>query len=236
MLRGAFALLVFVVATVVLGAAATVVDLVVRRADATLRLGKIWARLMLAATGAKVRYEGLANASTRLPCVYISNHQSLVDVWALLPALPNSVRFVAKRSLFRIPFLGWSLWAGGFIPIDRGHRAKAIRSLEVAADRIRSGCPVLLFAEGTRSLDGKLAPFKRGAFHLAVRAGVPVVPVAVSGTFAILKPRTIAVRPGAVTVRFGTPIAVEPFRPDDVDGLLDRVRESIVSMIESPPR
>lgn len=231
MLRGLIALVVFLVATVVLGAIATVVSLLVPRADATLRLGKIWARVMLVATGARVRYEGTEHAAASLPCVYISNHQSLVDVWALLPALPNAVRFVAKRSLFRIPFLGWSLWAGGFIPIDRGHRARAIRSLEVAAERIRNGRPVLLFAEGTRSRDGRLAPFKRGAFHLAVRAGVPVVPVAVSGTYDILRPRTLVVRPGSVTIRFGEPIDVGAYRPDDVDGLLERVRASVVAML-----
>jgi 1-acyl-sn-glycerol-3-phosphate acyltransferase len=142
--------------------------------------------------------------------VFVSNHASLFDIPAVIAGAPGNVRIVYKKELERIPIFGWCLKWGAYIGIDRGNRADAMRSVEEAARKIREGDSVLLFAEGTRTLDGKLQSFKRGAFNLAVRSGVPVVPLAINGTFTILRKGLMAVNSGPVEIILGAPIAVDP--------------------------
>jgi 1-acyl-sn-glycerol-3-phosphate acyltransferase len=144
--------------------------------------------------------------------------------------LPVTTRFVSKRTVFWIPVLGQAMALAGFIAIDRQDRASAIRSLGRAAETIRRGASVILFPEGTRSRDGRLSRFKRGAFHLALDAGVPVVPVAISGTYEVIRPRSIIVRPGPVHVTFAPPIDVADYA-GDLEGLLARVRLEIASRL-----
>ncbi len=232
MMRAGFALLATVVLTVLLGTPAVILSLLVPGSDVAMRLGRLWSRGILAAAGVRPSYEGLENATRSLPCVYLSNHQSVLDIWVLVSVLPVHTRFVAKRSLFWIPFFGWSLAASGFIPIDRGSRRRAYESLERAAEKIRAGRPVLLFPEGTRSRDGRLLPFKRGAFVLALEAGVPVVPVAISGTGRALRPGTLELRPRPVRLSFAPPMDVGPYRPGDTQGLMAAVREAIARRLE----
>jgi len=232
LLRGVWALVVLAVVTPLCGIPSAVISLVHRGSDVTMRLGRIWSRSMLWATGARVRYEGLDRAAATLPCIYISNHQSNVDIWALIAVLPVQTRFVAKQSLFRIPALGWAMSASGFIPIDRTNRSRAIRSLRAAAARIRDGRPVVLFPEGTRSLDGRLGEFKKGPFHLALRAGVPIVPIAIGGSGRVLPSGTIRCRPGPVAVRFLESIDVGKFASDDHDGLRRVVRGAIAAKLD----
>lgn len=231
MLRGFWTLLVFVVITGGFAAAAMVTSIVRPGSDACFRIGKIWARILLRVSGTRVTSDGAESVPWNRPCVFISNHQSIVDIWALFPLLPDHTRFVAKRSLFFIPVFGWALALGGFIPIDRGNRTRAMRSLELAAERIRGGRSVLMFAEGTRSRDGRLLPFKRGAFHLALRAGVPVVPIAVSGSGAVLPAGTMRVVSGPVRVAFAPPVDLAPYLPSDTDGLSARVRSEILNLL-----
>ncbi len=232
MLRGIFTFVVFIAMTVLAGGTAALWSLLRPGSDIVMRLGTLWSRTSLAAAGVEPAYEGLENARRALPCVFISNHQSILDIWSLIPVLPRSTRFVAKRSLFLIPFFGWALAASGFIPIDRKNRTRAVRSLATAAEKVRGGRPVLLFAEGTRSRDGKLGPFKRGAFHLAIEAGVPVVPVAVSGSGRVLRPGGMfRVRRGTVRVSFAPPLDTLPYRPDGIDRLSRDVRERIAERL-----
>jgi 1-acyl-sn-glycerol-3-phosphate acyltransferase len=232
MLRGIYATCVLSVATLVLGIPAIAVSLVRRGSDATMRFGKLWSRIMLSAVGARVTYRGLENCNAHQPCIYIANHQSNVDIWALIRALPPPTRFVAKESIFRIPVLGWAMAAAGFVPIDRSNRSRAVRSLKVAAEKVRSGRSVVLFPEGTRSTTGSLLPFKKGPFHLALQAGVPVVPIAISGSGSILPRRSLRVTPGPVKVSFLPAIEVSEFMPDDYSGLLDRVREALIRALD----
>jgi 1-acyl-sn-glycerol-3-phosphate acyltransferase len=230
MLRGIFTILTFVVVTTVLGIAAIVSGLVTGRTTVVFRLGRLWSRAHLKVMGIAPVYSGLEHAAGEAPRIFLANHLSTLDIWVLAPVLPVTTRFVSKRTIFWIPVLGQAMAVAGFIPIDRKDRASAIRSLSRATETIRGGASVILFPEGTRSRDGRLARFKRGSFHLALEAGVPVVPVAISGTFEVVRPRSIVVHPGPVRVRFAPPIDVAAYA-GNLDGLLEAVRGSIAAML-----
>jgi len=219
MLRTLWTVVVLFVATPLFAIPAILISLLRPRSNVCMIAARGWSRVMLQASGAQVHYSGLAPDRWPEPCVFVSNHQSNVDIWALLAVTPPSTRFVAKQVLFRVPLMGWAMSATGFIPIDRTNRASAIRSLDRAADRVRNGRSILLFAEGTRSISGELQPFKKGPFHLALRAGAPVVPLAIAGSWEVMQPRGLRVRPGRVEVRALPPIDPLPYRPDDHDGL-----------------
>jgi len=229
MLRGLLTLATVVVATLVFGTATVVFGLVAPRANAGNRMTRMWSRVILAVAGIRPSYEGLEHAAGTAPRIFLANHLSSVDIWVVAIPLPDTCRFVAKRSLFWIPFLGQAMWVAGFIPIDRGDRSQAIASLARAAARIRAGASVILFPEGTRSRTGKLAAFKKGAFHLALEVKVPVVPIAISGTFELFKPRSIVVRPGRVRVRFFPPIEPARHGPEGLRPSWTDVRRTIAS-------
>ena len=231
MLRGLWALLVFVAITIVCATPVTLVSLARRNSNIVMRAGRVWSRVMLTTVGARVNYVDLENSRAQLPCIYIANHASNVDIWVLMSVLPDQTRFVAKRSLFRIPFLGWALSSAGFVPVDRGHRTRAIKSLGAAARVVRNGRPLVLFPEGTRSRDGRLQRFKKGPFHLALQAGVPIMPVAIRGSFEVLPPGRWRVSPGPVEVRFLPPVDVSAYAPDDYQRLMVHVRNALAEAL-----
>lgn len=230
MFRGLLTILTFVVVTTVLGLVAIVSGIVTGRTTVVFRFGRLWARAHLKVMGIAPVYSGLEHAAGTAPRIFLPNHLSTLDIWVMAPVLPVTTRFVSKRTIFWIPVLGQAMAVAGFIPIDRQDRASAIRSLSRATETIRGGASVILFPEGTRSRDGRLARFKRGAFHLALEAGVPVVPVAISGTFHVVKPRSIVVRPGPVHVTFLPPIDVAGYA-GDLEGLMAKVRSEIASRL-----
>jgi 1-acyl-sn-glycerol-3-phosphate acyltransferase len=230
MLRGVLTILTFLVTTTVLGVVAIVIGLVTGRRTVIFRLGRLWAKAHLKVMGIAPEYDGLEHAAGIAPRVFLANHASNLDIWVLVPVLPVTTRFVSKRTIFWIPILGQAMALAGFIAIDRKDRASAIRSLGRAAEKVRGGASVILFPEGTRSRDGRLGRFKRGSFHLALEAGVPVIPVAISGAYDVLKPRSIVVHRGPVRVTFGTPIEVARYA-GDLDGLIDRVRSEIAGSL-----
>src|SRR5262249_35248511 len=135
------------------------------------------------------------------PAVYISNHASFIDIWALLTTLPGTIRFVAKKEFFRLPVIGLAMKAMGHVFIDRANRSSAVSSYDSAAESIRTGTSVVVFAEGTRSRTGKLQSFKKGPFVLAVAAEVPVIPVYCANTFVLLPKSSWSPKPGKVEVR-----------------------------------
>jgi 1-acyl-sn-glycerol-3-phosphate acyltransferase len=232
MLRTIAVIVVLFSTMIVLGFVATVTSLIYPRSYMTVRLGRVWSGLILWVAGIRIRYEGAEHASAHVPCVFMANHQSHADIWAVLRVVPAPTMFAAKKSLFGVPGLGWSMAASGFALIDRTNRASAIRSLSEAADKVRGGRPLVLFPEGTRSRDGRLGPFKKGPFHLALEAGVPVVPVAISGSGKTLPPGTVRICPGVVTVRFAPPVDPQPYLPDDLEGLMAAVREAIARRLD----
>ena len=192
--------------------------------------GTDWSRDILRAAGTPVVPEGLDNIPRDQPVMYASNHSSMFDIWALFATLPGSVRFVAKRELFRIPLLGRAMLAVGHVPIDRTARKSAFAAYDEAARRIRGGTSVVVFPEGTRSSTGELLPFKNAPFGLAIAAQVPIVPVYVHHTFEILPKGGRRLRPRPIQLLVGSPIATAGLRPEDRERLRDEVRAAIVAL------
>lgn len=187
-----------------------------------------WCRSLLWAGGVTVELEGLEHLDPPRPAVLVSNHESWYDVFALAGLLPVDYRFVGKQELVKIPFFGPAWLACGNIPIDRSNRAAAFESLRLAGEKIRrENAVVVMFPEGTRSADGEMLPFKKGAFVLALDLGVPVIPVGVSGSRELMPKGSFLVRPGRMRVRIGPPIEVEGMTVDDRDALLERARAEV---------
>lgn len=188
---------------------------------------RVWAPGILWFAGGRLQVEPLPDLDFSRPHVFAMNHQSLLDICCAFVAIPTGLRFVAKHSLAYVPFLGWFMWATGMVFINRGDRFKAMASLKEAGARIRAGASILMYPEGTRSRDGSILPFKKGPFLVALEAGVPVVPVAIHGSAQVLPATGLALRPGTIRVKLGTPI------PSEGKGrveLLSQVRTAVVAL------
>lgn len=193
-------------------------------------LCRTWGRKMMRWNRVEASVEGLDRLVPGQPYVYVANHVSFVDIWALLEHLPGSIRFVYKRELGGIPFFGPALRASGHIAIDRKNRGAAFSAYDAAAREVRGGTSAMVYAEGTRSRDGRLLPFKKGPFVLAIAAQVPVVPVAMLGAFECLPKGRIAPRPVPVTVRIGEPIPTAGLGYEDRDRISAACRQALVAM------
>jgi 1-acyl-sn-glycerol-3-phosphate acyltransferase len=219
--------IVFVVLTIVFSIAAIVGGLFDRSGDVVLRLARRWSRLVLGAAGVELRVRFHADLDPKRPYVFMSNHLSTIDIWAMFLGVSLPFRFIAKKQLGQIPLFGWAMKAGRFIFIDRQNASSARRSIEEAATRIRNGCSVVMYPEGTRSRDGRLLPFKKGGFHLAMSSGVEIVPVAIRGTRELMPPGALFVRAGVAELEIGEPIAAV----GDREALMARVRGRIAEML-----
>lgn len=174
-----------------------------------------WARTVNRLCRIDVRIDGLDRSLDAPAYVVVANHTSHCDLLALYATIPLDMRPVAKRELGWIPVFGWVLRAGVAIMIDRGNRQKARASIERAARTIRGGRSVLMFPEGTRTPPGELGPLKQGPFHLALEAGVPMLPVGIVGSGDILMPGHLGLRSGRISVHVGAPISVGGFQNGD---------------------
>jgi 1-acyl-sn-glycerol-3-phosphate acyltransferase len=191
-------------------------------------MSRYWAKVILWLFSIKVRTRGTENIEPEKRYVYISNHASMFDIPAVVTGIPDDIRFVLKKELTRIPIWGWALKYGHYIVIDRGKARDAIKSLEEAAMRMRQGASVILFAEGTRTRDGKLQPFKRGAISLAVKAGIPVIPVTINNTFKILPKGSWHVKPTDIELVLEKPIPTDRFTGREGEHQLSQlVREAV---------
>jgi 1-acyl-sn-glycerol-3-phosphate acyltransferase len=189
-----------------------------------------WARDLLSAAGTPVRVVGLERIPRDGPVVYASNHSSIFDIWALAATLPGSVRFVAKQELAAVPLVGRAMIRAGHIMIDRPHPRRALDAYARAADVIRSGISAVVFPEGTRSRTGELLPFKNAPFGLAIAARVPVVPVYVRNTFAIMPKGGILLRPQPIVIAVGDPIPTTDLGMERRQELRDRVRAAVLAL------
>ncbi len=200
-----------------------VLSLFDRRGLSTHEIGRFWLRAILFITGVKVEVRGLEHLKKDEAYIFAANHQSQFDIPVLAVALPYQIRWLAKKSLFHIPFFGWALKAIGYIPVDRENPRKGYESLLLAAEKIKAGFSVVIFPEGTRSTDGKLLPFKTGGFVLAIKSGRPVVAVAICGTRDIMPKGKLYVRPGRVRLKVFPPIPTE--------GLSVREKASLAQLV-----
>ncbi len=190
-----------------------------------------WSKNILWAAKVRVVLEGVENLRTDEPQIIVSNHQSWFDVFALAAYLPVRYRFVAKRELGEIPIFGKAWKSCGHVSVDRGNREAAIESLDQAWREIHEGkLTLVLFPEGTRSSDGRLQKFKKGAFVMAVQGQVPLVPVAVVGSRDILAKGSWKVRSGSITLRIGAPISTEGLTIRDRNRLLDASWDAIAAL------
>lgn len=219
--------LMIVLYTVFWGVLGCTVGLLDRSGEAIVWIGRRWVSWILATCRIELECDGLDHVDPTQSYVFMSNHQSVIDTAAIVATLPVSWRFVAKRELLWVPFFGWTLGMGGHVIIDRGRRERAVRSLKRAAERIRGGTNVIIFPEGTRSESGVMGPFKSGGFHLAIEAGVPILPITVSGTNRITPKGSLRIESGRVRIRYGKPIPTAGLDLEDRNRLKDEVRRAI---------
>ena len=201
-----------------------------RPGDVYDRAGGDWARAVLKWCRIGVVVEGRERLDPKVPCVYIANHVSFLDILAILQEFPGSLRFVYKKGMSWIPILGWAMLFARHIPIDRRNRSAAFAAYDEAAQFIRQGASAVVFAEGTRSRDGRLKPFKKGPFVLAIAAQVPVVPVLCLNGFELLPKGSWSPRPGIVTLRIGGAIPTAGMGYDAREGLAERTHGALIGM------
>jgi 1-acyl-sn-glycerol-3-phosphate acyltransferase len=194
------------------------------------RAAREWGRAMLRGTGIRVEVEGRESLDPATPKVYIANHASQVDIWALLAELPGTVRFVYKKGMDWIPLMGIAMRAARHIPIKRQVKSAAFAAYDEAAGYIRAGSSAVVFAEGTRSRNGKLMPFKKGPFVLAIAAQAPVVPVFCEGTFVLMPRGSWSPRRGTVVLRIGAAIPTVGMTYEDRAPLADRTRVALLAL------
>jgi 1-acyl-sn-glycerol-3-phosphate acyltransferase len=182
--------------------------------------------------GIRLDVEGLDRLDRKVPYVFMSNHLSFLDAPLLVTVIDRPVRFVAKRFVFRIPVLGQGMHFSGYVPLDKEGVGEGRKRIARAVDLIRDkGYSFLVYPEGTRSGEGKLLPFRRGGFFLALAAGVPIVPVSIRGTYELMPRRSRRIRKGLVRFAFHEPIAVSGYAPETLPELMERVRAAIASTL-----
>ena len=189
------------------------------------------AHFALRAAGVKMDVQGLEKIPAGRACLFMSNHLSNLDPPIIVPSLPGHVVVMVKKELMSIPLLGTAMKMVGYVAVERGQREKTMATLAAAEASLRAGRHMFVFPEGTRSRDGELLPFKKGSFELAMRAGVPVVPVAIWGTETMLRKGAWKIRPGVAHVRVLDAIYPEEFGTRDE--LVGRVRGAIEQAIGS---
>jgi 1-acyl-sn-glycerol-3-phosphate acyltransferase len=235
MIRALCAVPSFIAATILGSVGALLAGSIDKTGDLVFVLARLWSRVLLGVPGVRVETTVHAPLDPKRPYVFMANHASMVDIWAMLVALPVSFRFIAKKQLGAIPLFGWAMRAGRFIFIDRQNAVSARRSIQEAAGRIRAGQSVVIFPEGTRTRDGRFGAFKKGGFHLAMDSGVEIVPIAIRGTREVMPRGSALIRSGTVTVEIGEPIATAGLRTSDREALIARVHGRVAEMLGEPP-
>lgn len=210
-----------------MGFFSSIVALLDRSGRTSHYFAKYWSRFTFAGVGIRVQLNGVENIPRDRAVIFASNHQSTMDIPAMFGWLPVQFRIMAKQVLFLIPFLGWHLFLAGNIPIDRKNARKAFGSVFKASSRLKRGISLLVFVEGTRSRDGRLQRFKRGGFTLARKLQVPIVPIAIQGTFDLMPPWAWTSKAGLIRIDILPPIEVTA--DSNVSEISGEVRRRILS-------
>jgi len=191
-----------------------------------------WAKTILWISGVKVRIQGLENVETNAPRIYLSNHQSAFDILGLIACFPVDFKFIVKKELMRIPLFGDVLKRVGYISIDRSNPRRAMESMNEAAEKIKTGVSVLVFPEGTRSLDGSLLPLKKGGFHLALKSKCDVVPVAIINSSSIVPKGSLRIKKGAFSINIGKTVSIKDYPKKETGQLMEKVRKAILDQMK----
>jgi 1-acyl-sn-glycerol-3-phosphate acyltransferase len=192
------------------------------------KVASLWAKILLTLSNTKVKVIGKENLLRDKPQILMANHQSDFDILIALAHIPIQFRWIAKKELFAIPIFGAAMRSAGYIEIDRSNREKALHSIEEAALSIRRGKSIMTFPEGTRSRDGEIKNFKHGAFYLAIKSGVPIVPVSIIGSGRIMPKRSLRIKPGQIKMVIGKPIEVMNIDIEKRHELIEVVRNEII--------
>ena len=211
--------------TIVLGTVSLASTLFDRKGNFAHRCARAWSRLILATSGVRVRVSGLERLDPKRSYVFAANHQSIYDIPIVFSALPYQLRIVAKESLGRIPFMGWHLHRAGHLLVDRKNPGADI--VHKMARLVREGSSLIVFPEGTRSLDGTLGRFKKGSFLVALGAKLPVVPVTIEGSRHVMQKGRLMVRPGEVLLTVHDAVPTESVRREEVRALAEQVRAAV---------
>ncbi|MDW7773284.1 MAG: lysophospholipid acyltransferase family protein [Desulfobulbaceae bacterium] len=190
-----------------------------------------WARCICRMIGVRVRITGADNLNPGQTYIFVGNHVSQFDIFCFQGYFPHAFRWIAKKELFRIPFFGPAMRRSGVVSIDRSKGREALKSLDRAARQIAGGTSVLIFPEGTRSPDGRLHPFKTGAAILAIKAGVPVVPIGFIGTYDILPKGKLLAKNGEVAIRIGKPIPTMGYKAGNKKELTEELRARVTELL-----
>jgi 1-acyl-sn-glycerol-3-phosphate acyltransferase len=219
------------VSTVLLGMASIAASWLDRTGHAPHRIARLWGKILLAVSFIRVRSEGVEKLDPKGSYVFVANHSSYMDIPALLSVLPQQYRFFAKSGLYRIPFLGWHLRWAGHLPVDRSNARNSLKSMSAGAQAVRDrGISVVLFPEGGRSPTG-LREFREGAAYIAIKAGVPIVPVAIVGMRELLPMNSFHIRNGRVVVRVGEPIPTSGLKSTNRAELTERLYRQIGGLL-----
>ena len=217
------------VMTLILFVPMVVSSLLSRTGNLAFSISKIWARVMLFVSGTRVRVTGREKIEKGRSYVIISNHQSQYDILAIVTSLGLQFRWIIKQELLRVPLFGYALYASRNIFVDRRDPDRARAGIRKGLDRLPPGVSVMFFAEGTRSPDGRLLPFKKGGFAVALERSYPVLPVTVNGSRHVLPKGSVEFHPGRIEVVIADPIDTAGYGPETMGTLMDRTRSAIES-------
>jgi 1-acyl-sn-glycerol-3-phosphate acyltransferase len=232
MIRTTYIIIWVVLSTAVLGMIAISVSFFTRTGNVVHIIARIWGRAILFVSRIRVTVKGLENIDPSQSYVYMANHQSNFDIPVLLAHLPVQFRWLAKAELFRIPIFGRAMRGAGYIEIDRFNQKSAFESLNQAAGKMKNGLSIMMFPEGTRSRDGKIRPFKKGGFVMAIGSGEPIVPVIIKGTWPIMAKSSLRINSGDVTLQIERPIRTTDYTRDTKEDLIESVRTVICRGVE----
>lgn len=230
LLRAVLVWLGIATSTLAFGVPAIFAAFIPPRGDWFLLFARGWSRTILRLSGVSVRVLRPERFVSSRSVVLVSNHESFADIVVLLANVPIQVRFLAKRSVFSVPVLGWSIRAAGFIPVDRGDRTRGQATFDAALARLQGGRSIVIFPEETRTRTGELLPFKKGAALLAIRSGLPILPVGIAGTRRVLPRTTLLPTAGSVVLAAGEPIPTEGMTAKDRGALTAAVRDAVSAL------
>ncbi|MBK5258072.1 MAG: 1-acyl-sn-glycerol-3-phosphate acyltransferase [Thermoanaerobaculia bacterium] len=231
MLHTLWAAFAAVLLTIPAATATMIVALVHSSSPLIDRIIRLWAKSVVKAAGIDLHAENVELIEPSQRYIIVSNHYSYFDIPCIFAAIPQPIRFMAKASLFKIPIFGWAIGRAGFIPIDRKNRRTAVKSFDLAAQRIRKGNTIVVFPEEGRSRTREMKPFQRGGFLLALKSELPIVPVAIDGTWNVFRAGARRVTPGRVTVRVTPPIPTAGLSLRDKEGLAAESRSRIEKLL-----